>query len=718
MSFSDYITHGWKLCAVETDTKGPTYDRWNTEPIDADVADITPGAGLLHSLSGTCAIDIDNLDGARVWLAERGIDINALLEADDAVLISSGRPNRAKLLYTMKRPLRTLKPKLSGLELRCATIDGKSVQDVLPPSIHKDTKKPYVWAGGLLSDWRNPPAIPAKLLAVWRELTAGQTPTPIEPQATSPRVDLAALRKAAFKRDPDAPYDDWLRTGMQLHEGTGGAQEGFDIWCEWSKDVKRIKFPGVESLKTHWVSFKSTPGKTVATGSALAAELPAEPDEFPIEDGKNPVLEEETTRAIIKAQEAAALKQGTDELEKRLVFVFSAERYFDCERHTTISSDNALEHMFTGIMPIKKGGRISPVKVLKASTTKRFVDAIGFHPGEAVLFKSGNMTFANNYRNDLPEPLEPSALELRKITWLFDRINDPTYRHWLQQFYGHVVQFPGVKIKSAPLIWSDTQGNGKTTLVRMIPSLLVGSGYSREVNSGLLGSDFNDYLLGAWHINLTEFRAGIRSEREAISKKVENWIADDVVSIHPKGLPGYTMPNHFFVTGSSNSEDAAAISNNDRKWAIHELHAMQFTEDEQRWIYHEFLLLPRASGVLRHYFLNLPLKGFVASAKAPETEARRHMVEASRSADIEVLITAFEQKSEPLPQNVVITQDVTNHLRKHSPAKPSAVHVGKLLKGSPFNGMAFQFGTGRSTYRAIILCGNPEILVDTVKLLA
>jgi hypothetical protein len=704
MSFREFVEHGWKLCALEKGKKGPNYPRWQERPIDADTAEGAEGAGLIHALSGTCCLDLDNLDGAHAWLSERGIDVHALLAADDAVQISSGRPNRAKLLYRMRRPLQSVRPKGSGLELRC-----KGAQDVLPTSIHPDTKKPYQWAGGLLSDWRNPPAVPSRLLAVWRELTTERSEPvsagPVE-QLSPVRVDLNALRKAAFKRSPDAPYDEWLRTGMQLHHGTGGAQEGFDIWCEWSRGVKRMAYPGDALLKTHWVSFNSAPGKVVATSQQLVSELPAEADEFPIDE--NPVLEEETTRAVMEAQALAVLKAGAEELEKRLVFVFSAERYFDCERHKVIGSDNALEHMFTHLMPKKKGGRVSPVKVLKASTSKRFVDAIGFHPGESVIFASGGKQFANGYRNELPEPIEPSALEKEKIEWLFARIDDSTYRAWLLRFYGHVVQFPGVKIKSAPLIWSDTQGNGKTTIVRMIPSLLVGAQYSREVNSGLLGSDFNDYLLGAWHINLTEFRAGSKGEREAISKKVENWIADDVVSIHPKGLPGYTMPNHFFVTGSSNSEDAAAISNMDRKWAIHELHAAQFTEAEQQWIYHEFLLTHRAAPVLRHYFLNVDTKGFAASAKAPETEARTQMVEASISSDLDMLRTAFEERSDPLRTDVVLTREVVEYLQRHSLSKPNAHRVGRMLSKEPYNGIAKQFRAGDSRFRAIIIRNHAQ----------
>jgi putative DNA primase/helicase len=56
-----------------------------------------------------------------------------------------------------------------GLELRCASKDGAvTVMDVLPPSIHEETLKPYAWAG--LGDWRNFPGLPEAFLALWREL--------------------------------------------------------------------------------------------------------------------------------------------------------------------------------------------------------------------------------------------------------------------------------------------------------------------------------------------------------------------------------------------------------------------------------------------------------------------------------------------------------------------------------------------------------------------
>lgn len=703
----DYEAAGWRLCAIDAGKKGPTYEGWNVSPMPAEsIEALGVGAGLLHALSGTCALDIDGMEAARAWWAERGVDLDALRADPASVHISSGRVGRDKLLYRLSKPLRTVKPTGKGFELRSATREGNSVQDALPPHIHPLTKKPYEWKYGdeLIAHWSNLPNIPAAVYRVWRELV-GTEPVRDIPQSKPQTVEDLTLRKAvegfiqSRKLDIDN-YDDWIALGMRIQKQTQGATSGLMLWDEFSKRGKKYK--GLEDLKTHWLSFDA---KGALGLEAAIREIPAGADEFPVETGE---ATGETTAEADKQSARDKLKSAREMLEKRLVYVADIERYFDMARHRVFATDSGIEHTFTHLMPRKRGVPWSPVKLLKESGTKIVVDRLGFHPGEKTIFREFGDTYANKYRPRLPEPLEPTPDELEKIRWIFDRIDDVPYREWLLRFYGHVVQRPGVKIKSAPLIWSDTQGNGKTTLVRMIPALLVGQQYSREVNSGVLNSDFNDFLLDAWHVNLTEFRAGSRNERDAVSKKVESWIADDVVSIHPKGAQAYTIPNHFFVTASSNAEDAALIGNQDRKWAIHEMHAPQFTEQEQRWIYNEFLLTNRAAGVLRAYFLGVSLHGFAPSARAPETAARAEMVKANVSTDVEVMTELFEQRSGPFAKDVVITQEVREYVHKHCTARPSGDRIGKLLTRPPFNGKAIHFRAGGGTYRGIVLYNIPQ----------
>ena len=112
------------LVAIRLGQKGPVSAAWNklenviTDP--AAAASLRENVGLAHAYnpSGpTMAVDIDDMARAEPWLAARGININALLEAEDAVQIISGKAGRAKLLYRLPSgiaPIETLTIKDKG----------------------------------------------------------------------------------------------------------------------------------------------------------------------------------------------------------------------------------------------------------------------------------------------------------------------------------------------------------------------------------------------------------------------------------------------------------------------------------------------------------------------------------------------------------------------------------------------------------------------------
>ena len=170
-----YAESGFKLCRIAKGTKAPKDKAWQDNPIEPDKAG-DHGLGVIHKLSRTCAIDFDDLQSAQAWFANKGIDIGDYLDADDAVQIKSGRANRAKLLFRMPygvQLLHTYKIKNPNgsmmVEFRCAGEAGEGFQDVLPPSIHPDTGKPYEWGGA--GDYKRLPVLPAPLLDVWQNLT-------------------------------------------------------------------------------------------------------------------------------------------------------------------------------------------------------------------------------------------------------------------------------------------------------------------------------------------------------------------------------------------------------------------------------------------------------------------------------------------------------------------------------------------------------------------
>jgi hypothetical protein len=246
----DYVAAGMALIKIPPRQKGPVTKGWNeeknaiTDPERA--AALTGNIGIAHTYSTppTMALDIDDLPKARVWLAEHGIDLDALLDAVDAVQISSGKKDSRKLLFRLPEgispiPMKKIVDPETGdtvLEFRCASGNGLTVQDVLPPSIHPDTGKPYEWAGK--GNWRATPTLPSALLTVWQSL--------LQPAATQSRVGRANaddsfaitlppdtmqhLRSALLSMKAD-DYDLWIKCGMAL-KPLGDVGRG--LWLEWS----------------------------------------------------------------------------------------------------------------------------------------------------------------------------------------------------------------------------------------------------------------------------------------------------------------------------------------------------------------------------------------------------------------------------------------------------------------------------------------------------
>jgi hypothetical protein len=152
--------------------------------------------GLALAHSGLAAVDIDNIEKARSWFADHGIDFDALINAPDAVRRESGRPNRTLLLYKVSAPLRTRKVPDAGIEFLCATSQGLTTQIAIPPSVNPKSRRRYEWKG----DWRQPPELPDDLRRVWESVGAADVDP--ERKATPPHEKGGAVGAICRAYDP------------------------------------------------------------------------------------------------------------------------------------------------------------------------------------------------------------------------------------------------------------------------------------------------------------------------------------------------------------------------------------------------------------------------------------------------------------------------------------------------------------------------------------
>ncbi len=234
--------------------KGPITPGWNQREsciTDATEAQRLSGnVGIAHAYckTPTCAVDIDDGKEALRFLAAKGIDLKPLLTNHCPAVMWSGRPNSLKAIYRLPEgvsPLLTKTIKVNGkiiLEFRCATADGKTVQDVIPPSVHPSGTK-YRWVQGLLETLTE---LPRELLDLWQELiTADQIRSQAQqktktvwskPAPLTPR-EVAILKDQLKYIDPNCDYETWRNVVFAiLSTGLSDAEDIARAWSEGSPE--------------------------------------------------------------------------------------------------------------------------------------------------------------------------------------------------------------------------------------------------------------------------------------------------------------------------------------------------------------------------------------------------------------------------------------------------------------------------------------------------
>jgi RecA-family ATPase len=74
---------------------------------------------------------------------------------------------------------------------------------------------------------------------------------------------------AALTHVPPDGYENWIRVGMAIHAGSGGSDEGFEAWHNWS--LTGDSYDNAEDCRYHWASFGRYGGRGLHLGTLYAA---------------------------------------------------------------------------------------------------------------------------------------------------------------------------------------------------------------------------------------------------------------------------------------------------------------------------------------------------------------------------------------------------------------------------------------------------------------
>jgi hypothetical protein len=133
------VNRSWRFVNIKPGTKVPWQQGWQTHPLELEnIYSESVGLVVGPLSNGICAIDFD---GIEAW-EHFDKTFNKDILSTQTVAFSSGKPYRLQLLFKVPEQYwDVLKKKVvNKLELRWS-----GCQSVLPPSIHPDTKEPYIW---------------------------------------------------------------------------------------------------------------------------------------------------------------------------------------------------------------------------------------------------------------------------------------------------------------------------------------------------------------------------------------------------------------------------------------------------------------------------------------------------------------------------------------------------------------------------------------------
>jgi hypothetical protein len=323
-----------------------------------------------------------------------------------------------------------------------------------------------------------------------------------------------------------------------------------------------------------------------------------------------------------------------------------------------------------------------PSLALKGVT--RHIDKLTYRPDLPARFvDEGDQSALNTYvpPNIRPLPGSPAPF-LEFMAYL---IPNEAERYQVLRWLATLIACPGRRLLYGLLLISEMQGLGKTTLGEAILTPLLGRHNVRMPNEmQITDSTFTGWTANTRLIWVNEIYDG---QSKKAYNRLKTVITDETVSVNEKYTKEHTLPNFAAVVACSNAALPLQIEASDRRWLVPRL-------SEVAWPREKFVEL-RAwleNGGLS-YILNWALQfpDYIAAGQtSPDSEAKREIVDDSRSPSLRAVIPLVENLAAYSAAATLSANDVDQWARKRT-GRDVSMHAGEMRRVFTEKG-GFRFG--------------------------
>lgn len=245
-------------------------------------------------------------------------------------------------------------------------------------------------------------------------------------------------------------------------------------------------------------------------------------------------------------------------------------------------------------------------------------------------------------------------------------------RAHLLKMMAWTVRNPGKKVRHALLLRSEHQGVGKSMLSE-IWSALLGRHNVRKTTTEEISSQFQGFIKQTLLVVLEELNWGVGPIGY---NRLKDLITADVVPVNEKYMPVRHWPNHATFVILTNLKTPLIIEDKDRRIFFVDTPAMPRGKE----YYSSFASWWQSNlGAIRAYLDTVDLEGFDAFAPPPMTEAKRILIDDSRTEIVKELALAIEQRWGFFDRDIVTLSEVETQLGSSMRGK-SKVQLTEALK--------------------------------------
>jgi bifunctional DNA primase/polymerase-like protein/primase-like protein/uncharacterized protein DUF5906 len=597
--------------------------------------------------SGIFVVDVDTVEG-------HGVDGHASLEklvAKNGLLPETLRSmsGTGSVHHYFKHPggrvtSRSIAP---GVDIKG---DGGMV--LAPPSVQPG-QEPYRWLNDLpIAD------APQWLLEHVLEKPREQTAWP----SNLPPAEVEEIRAALeVIPNPNLDWDDWNRVAMAIYRATDGSDEGYELFCEWSKKSKKHTDEGAHEKWYEQLSI--APPERIGIGTLFFMADEEDPN-WRLKRGLKtaPRTKISDTNSASKTSDTNSASTNDLRITDFVAYMPTHNYiYTPAREHWPASSVNSRLEPH-GVLDekgeLKLDSEGAPI-VLKASVwldQNRPVEQMTWAPGEPMIIRDrliSNGGWIKRPGAAVFNLYRPPTLEMgdasRAGPWL-DHLRKiyPDSANHVALWFAWRVQRPEVKINHALVLGSHDHGIGKDTLIEPVKRA-VGHWNFDEVSPQMVMGRFNGFLKNVM-LRINEARDLGDVNRYQFYDHMKAYTASppDVLKVDEKFLREHHVLNCVGIIITSNHKtNGIYLPAEDRRHYVawSECKKEDFGDDywNKLWGWYD-------DGGDRHvaaYLRSLDLKTFDPKRPPPKTRAFYDIVDANRAPEDSELADVLDAMGNP-----------------------------------------------------------------------